>query len=137
MNFRNWFLHNGWHDGWHLAKPMWNMLGASVNDVCVNGVLHIQVHSSANGWISCWTCQVLIFAFCTHIQTLMSASLTMEVATTTAITQMEVTLVPVIMVTNLTAIDVIVKVGWRWFNEMYVLKIVQFWVMKYWKVDYR
>ena len=55
--------------------------------------------------------QVLIFAFCTHIQTLMSASLTMEVATTTAITQMEVTLVPVIMATNLTAIDVIVKVG--------------------------
>ena len=56
-------------------------------------------------------CQVLIFAFCTHIQTLMSASLTMEVATTTAITQMEVILVPVIMATNLTAIDVTVKVG--------------------------
>ena len=55
--------------------------------------------------------QVLIFAFCTHIQTLMSASLTMEVATTTAITQMEVTLVPVIMATNLTVMDVIVKVG--------------------------
>ena len=55
--------------------------------------------------------QVLIFAFCTHIQTIMSASLTMEVATTPAITQMEVTLVPVIMATNLTAIDVIVEVG--------------------------
>ena len=41
----------------------------------------------------------------------MSASLTMEVATTTAITQMEVILVPVIMATNLTAIDVTVKVG--------------------------
>ena len=31
------------------------MLGASVNVVCVNGVLHIQVHSSANGWIACGT----------------------------------------------------------------------------------
>ena len=55
--------------------------------------------------------QVLIFAFCTLIQTLMSASATMEVATTTAITQMEVTHVPAIMATNLIAMDILVKVG--------------------------
>ena len=55
--------------------------------------------------------QVLIFAFCTLIQTLMSASVTMEVATTTAITQMEVTHAPAIMATNSTAMDILVKVG--------------------------
>ena len=41
----------------------------------------------------------------------MSVSLTVKVATTTAITQMEVTLVSAMMATNLTAMDVIVKVG--------------------------
>ena len=41
----------------------------------------------------------------------MSASPTMEVATTTAMTQMEVTLVPAIMATNLTVMDILVKVG--------------------------
>ena len=54
--------------------------------------------------------QVLIFLFCT-IQTLMSASVIMEVATTTAMTQMEVTLVSAIMAPDLTAMDVLVKVG--------------------------
>ena len=53
----------------------------------------------------------LIFAFCTHIQTLMSASATMEVATTTAMTPMEVTHAPAIMATDLTVMDVFVKVG--------------------------
>ena len=55
--------------------------------------------------------QVLIFDFCTLIQTLMSASATMEVATTTAMVQMEITLVPAIMATDLTAMDILVKVG--------------------------
>ena len=41
----------------------------------------------------------------------MSASVIMEVATTTAMTQMEVTLVSAIMATDLTAMDVLVKVG--------------------------
>ena len=40
----------------------------------------------------------------------MSVSVTMEVATTTAITQMEVTLVPAIMAMNLTAMGILVKV---------------------------
>ena len=40
----------------------------------------------------------------------MSASVTMEVATTTAMTQMEVTLVPATMATNLTVMDILVKV---------------------------
>ena len=53
----------------------------------------------------------LIFAFCTHIQTLMSATVKMEAATTAAITQMEVTLVPAIMTTDLTMMDTLVKVG--------------------------
>ena len=53
--------------------------------------------------------QVLIISFCT-IQTLMSASVIMEVATTTAMTQMEVTLVPAIMATDLTVMDILVKV---------------------------
>ena len=62
-----------------------------------------------------WTIQillsrVLIFAFCT-IQTLMSASVTMEVATTTAMTQMEVTFVSAIMATDLTVMDILVMVG--------------------------
>ena len=41
----------------------------------------------------------------------MSASATMEVATTTAITQMEVTHVPAIMATSLTVMDTLVKVS--------------------------
>ena len=41
----------------------------------------------------------------------MSASPTMEVANTTVITQMEVTHVPAIMTTNLTVMDILVKVG--------------------------
>ena len=41
----------------------------------------------------------------------MSASPTMEVANTTAITQLEVTLVPAIMATDLTVMDMLVKVG--------------------------
>ena len=53
----------------------------------------------------------LIFAFSTLIQTLMNASVTMEVATTTAMTLMEATHVPVIMATNLTVMDVLAKVG--------------------------
>ena len=43
----------------------------------------------------------------------MSASSTMEVATTTVITQMEITLVPAIMATDLTVMDILVKVGKR------------------------
>ena len=50
--------------------------------------------------------------FCT-IQTLMSASVTMEVATTTAMTQMEVTFVSAIMATFLTVMDTLAKVGKR------------------------
>ena len=46
-----------------------------------------------------------------HLQTLMSVSATMEVATKTAMTQMEVTLVPVMMATNLPLMDILVKVG--------------------------
>ena len=46
-----------------------------------------------------------------HTQTLMSASPTMEVVTTTATTQKEVTLVPAMMATYLTAMDILVKVG--------------------------
>ena len=42
---------------------------------------------------------------------LMSASPTMEVATKTAITQLEVTHAPAIMATNLTVTDTHVKVG--------------------------
>ena len=41
----------------------------------------------------------------------MSASVTMEVATTTAMTQMEVTFVPAIMATDLTVVDILVKVS--------------------------
>ena len=72
------------------------------------------MHSSANGLIA----QILlglalIFAFCTLIQTLMSASVTMGVASTTAMTQMEVTHVPAIMATDLTVMDILVKVGKR------------------------
>ena len=46
-----------------------------------------------------------------HIQTLMSASATMEVVTTTVMTQVEVTHAPAIMATDLTVMDVLVKVG--------------------------
>ena len=41
----------------------------------------------------------------------MSASATMVVVTRTAMTQMEVTHVPAMMATNLTAMDILVKVG--------------------------
>ena len=41
----------------------------------------------------------------------MSASVAMVVAITTAITQMEVTPVPVIVATNSTVMDILVKVG--------------------------
>ena len=41
----------------------------------------------------------------------MNASTTMEVATTTAITQMEVTHVPAMMATGLKVMDRLVKVG--------------------------
>ena len=41
----------------------------------------------------------------------MSASVTMEVATKTVITQMEITHVPVMMATYLTVMDILVKVG--------------------------
>ena len=40
----------------------------------------------------------------------MSASITMEVASTTAVTQMKVTLVPARKVTYLTVMDILVKV---------------------------
>ena len=43
----------------------------------------------------------------------MSVSSTMEVATTTAVAQMEITLVPAIMAIDLTVIDILVKVGKR------------------------
>ena len=56
-------------------------------------------------------CLALIFAFCTLIQMLMSASITMEVANTTAMIQIQVTHVPAIMATGLTAINILVKVG--------------------------
>ena len=49
--------------------------------------------------------------FTNNIQILMSVSVTREVATTTAMTQMEVTHVPAMMATNLTVMDVLVKVG--------------------------
>ena len=51
------------------------------------------------------------FLICSNIQTLMSASVTMEVATTTAMTLMEVTHAPAMMAINLTAMDTHVKVG--------------------------
>ena len=41
----------------------------------------------------------------------MSVSVTIEVATKTAMTQIEATLVPAIMATNLTVMDTHVKVG--------------------------
>ena len=41
----------------------------------------------------------------------MSASVTMEVVTTTAMTQMEATHVPVIMAMSLMVMDILVKVG--------------------------
>ena len=51
----------------------------------------------------------------------MSASVTMAVVTTTAMTQMEVTLVSAIMATDLTAMDTLVKVG-----EKYIIDAVNF-----------
>ena len=66
--------------------------------------------------------QALIYALHTLIQTLMSASPTMEVATTIAMTQMEVTHAPAIMATNLTVMDTLVKVGKsKKFHDMHVL----------------
>ena len=49
-------------------------------------------------------------------QVLMSASATIEVVTTTAITQLEVILAPVIMATILTMMDILVKVGKYYIN---------------------
>ena len=46
-----------------------------------------------------------------YTQILMSASVTMEVATKTVMTQMEVTHVPVMMATYLTVMGILVKVG--------------------------
>ena len=46
-----------------------------------------------------------------HTQILMSASVTMEVATKTVMTQMEVIHVPAMMATYLTVMDILVKVG--------------------------
>ena len=43
----------------------------------------------------------------------------MEVATTTAVAQMETTLVPAIMDTDLTVTDTLVKVGKSWWVEIY------------------
>ena len=53
----------------------------------------------------------LILPVCTLIQTLMSVSATMEAATTTAMTQVEVTHVPAMMTTSLMVMDTHVKVG--------------------------
>ena len=65
----------------------------------------------------------------------MSASATMEVANITAMTQMEVTHVPAIMATNLTVMDVLVKVGkvdeYK-FNRCRYSE--QLWVVKYQKI---
>ena len=47
---------------------------------------------------------------CSNTQILMSASATMEVVTTTVKTQMDVILAPAIMATNLTMMDILVKV---------------------------
>ena len=58
-------------------------------------------------------CLALIFSFCTLIQMLMSASTTMEIANTTVMTQIQVTHVPAIMATDLTVMDIHVKVGKR------------------------
>ena len=55
-------------------------------------------------------CNHLTSFLYTHIQILMSASPTMEVAITIAITLMEVTHVSAIMATNLTVMDTLVKV---------------------------
>ena len=55
-------------------------------------------------------CLALIFSFCTLIQMLMSASITMEVATTTVMTQTQGTHVPAIMATKLTVMDILVRV---------------------------
>ena len=52
------------------------------------------------------------FSFRITFQTLMSASPTMEIATTTVITQLEATLVPATMATNLATMDTNVKVGY-------------------------
>ena len=55
----------------------------------------------------------------------MSASPTTEVATTTAITQMEVTLVPVIMAISSTVIDTPVKVSCTIFACSYTIFFVR------------
>ena len=71
------------------------------------------MYSSTNGWETGplkFCLSALIFSFCTLIQMLMSASITMEVATTTVMTQTQVTDVPAIMATDLTAMDIHVKV---------------------------
>ena len=77
------------------------------------------MYSSANGWIACETGLLLFclsglnICFYTPIQMLMSASITMEVANTTVMTQIQVTHVPAIMATFLTVMDIHVKVGKR------------------------
>ena len=64
---------------------------------------------------------------------LMSASITMEVANTTVMTQIQVTHVPAIMATDLTVIDIHVKVSKRRRNLMRCMYStpVQLWVMKF------
>ena len=49
----------------------------------------------------------------------------MEVVTTTAMTQMEATHVPVIMAMSLMVMDILVKVGESWWVEMYVLNTLK------------
>ena len=48
----------------------------------------------------------------------------MEVVTTTAITQMEITPVPAIMDTDSTVMDILVKVNMSWGVEIYVITTV-------------
>ena len=65
-----------------------------------------------------------LFPICIHIQISMSASVTTEVAIKTAMTRMEVTHAPAIMATNLTVMDVLVKVGESVKSDSVVILIV-------------
>ena len=56
----------------------------------------------------------------------MSVSITMAVATTTAMTQMEVTHVPAMMAISLVVMDTHVKVGKSY--QVLINRIVHFWV---------
>ena len=56
----------------------------------------------------------------------MSVSITMAVATTTAMTQMEVTHVPAMMAISLAVMDTHVKVGKSY--QVLINRIVHFWV---------